>query len=406
VVAAERNLGTAVKQGLRHPARPHAQAATAAHPPAPHAPEGLSVEFRAVKAAVCHGFGEPLVVEDIDLAPPGPGEVRVRVTACAICHSDVAYASGAWGGRLPAVYGHEAAGIVEEVGGEAGGLAAGDHVVVTLVRSCGTCHVCRRGQPALCETVFPLDEHSPLHARGGAEIAQGLRTAAFAEQVLVHHSQVIPVPRELPLDRACLLACGVVTGYGAVLNTAQVTAGDSVAVIGAGGVGLNCIQGAVLAGAAPIIALDLAADRRTVATAFGATHVIDPAAEDAVRCVRELSEGRGADCALVAVGSTAAVDLALRLVRRGGTVVIAGMPASGAMVEIEPAGLAHDGIRILGSKLGSTQPALDVPRLAGLYLEGRLRLDELISSRSPLEAINEALVSAARGEALRALITF
>ena len=155
------NLGTAVKQGLRHPARRHAQAATAARPPAPRAPEALSVEFRAVKAAVCHGFGEPLVVEDIDLAPPGPGEVRVRVAACAICHSDVAYASGAWGGRLPAVYGHEAAGVVEEVGGEAGGLAAGDHVVVTLVRSCGSCHVCRRGQPALCETVFRARRAQP-----------------------------------------------------------------------------------------------------------------------------------------------------------------------------------------------------------------------------------------------------
>ena len=177
-----------------------------------------------MKAAVCHGFGEPLAVEDIDLDPPGPEEVRVRVAACAICHSDVAYASGAWGGRLPAVYGHEAAGVVEEVGREAEGIEAGDHVVVTLVRSCGSCHVCRRGQPALCATVFRLDEHSPLHAHDGAEIAQGLRTAAFAEQVLVHRSQVIPVPRELPLDRACLLACGVVTGYGAVLNTAQVTA--------------------------------------------------------------------------------------------------------------------------------------------------------------------------------------
>jgi S-(hydroxymethyl)glutathione dehydrogenase/alcohol dehydrogenase len=366
----------------------------------------VSVEFPAVKAAVCHGFGEPLAVEEIDLDPPGLAEVRVRVAACAICHSDVAYASGAWGGRLPAVYGHEAAGVVEEVGGEPDGLEAGDHVVVTLVRSCGSCHVCRRGQPALCETVFRLDEHSPLRSPGGAEIAQGLRTAAFAEQVLVHRSQVIPIPHELPLDRACLLACAVVTGFGAVVNTAQVSAGDSVAVIGAGGVGLNCLQGAVLAGAGPIIALDLAADRRTAATAFGATHVIDPAAEDAARVVRGLTEGRGVDCALVAAGATAAVELALRLVRRGGTVVIAGMPASGALVEVEPAVLAHDGIRILGSKLGSTQPALDVPRLARLYLEGGLRLDELISSRSPLGAINEALASAARGEALRAVITF
>jgi S-(hydroxymethyl)glutathione dehydrogenase/alcohol dehydrogenase len=359
-----------------------------------------------VKAAVCHGFGEPLVVEELELDPPRPEEVRVRVAACSICHSDVAYASGAWGGRLPAVYGHEVAGVVEEAGGAAGGLCAGDHVVVTLVRSCGSCHVCHRGQPALCPGTFALDERSPLRTAGGVEVEQGLRTAGFAEHVLVHHSQAVPIPRELPLDRACLLACGVVTGYGAVINTAELQAGDSVAVIGAGGVGLNCIQGAVLAGAGLIAAIDLAADRLAAATAFGATHAIDPAGDDAPRAVRDLTEGRGVDCALVAAGSTSAVELGLRLVRRGGTIVIAGMPASGAMVEIEPAGIAHDGIRILGSKLGSTRPAVDIPRLAGLYLEGRLKLDELISSRSPLTAINEALASAARGEALRAVITF
>jgi S-(hydroxymethyl)glutathione dehydrogenase/alcohol dehydrogenase len=359
-----------------------------------------------VQAAVCHEFGEPLVVEELELAAPRPDEVRVRVAACAVCHSDVAYASGAWGGRLPAVYGHEAAGIVEEAGIDAAGLKPGDHVVVTLVRSCGRCHVCRRGQPALCETRFALDERSPLRSSSGAEIAQGLRTAAFAEQVLVHHSQAVPVPRELPLDRACLLACAVVTGYGAVVNTAGVRAGDSVAVIGAGGVGLNCIQGAALAGVECIIALDLAADRRATAAAFGATHSIDPGGDDAPRAVRDLTEGRGVDCVLVAAGATAAVELALRLVRRGGTVVVVGMPPSGAMVEFEPAGLAHDGIRILGSKLGSTVPASDVPALAELYLEGRLRLDELISSRSPLAAINDVLASAARGEALRAVIAF
>jgi S-(hydroxymethyl)glutathione dehydrogenase / alcohol dehydrogenase len=358
-----------------------------------------------VKAAVCHGFGEPLFVEEIELDPPRPGEVRVRVAACAICHSDVAYASGAWGGRLPAVYGHEAAGVVEELGGTAGGLRTGDHVVVTLVRSCGSCHICLRGQPALCATTFALDERSPLRSAGGGEIAQGLRTAGFAEQVLVHESQVVPVPSEMPLDRACLLACGVVTGYGAVFNTAHVSAGDSVAVIGAGGVGLNCIQGALLAGAGPIIAIDLAADRLEKARAFGATHAIDPAAGDTPRAVRTLTDG-GVDCALVAAGSTTAVELALRLVRRGGTIVIVGMPASGATVEIEPAGIAHDGIRILGSKLGSTRPAIDIPLLAALYLDGRLRLDELISSRAPLAAINDAMDSAERGETLRAVITF
>ena len=245
-----------------------------------------------MQAAVCRGFGEPLVIEELELAPPRADEVRVRVSACAICHSDVAYASGAWGGSLPAVYGHEAAGIVEAAGSAAGGLAPGDHVVVTLVRYCGGCRTCLRGQPALCEATFALDAQSPLRDASGAEIAQGLRTAAFAEQVLVHHSQAVAIRPEMPLDRACLLACGVATGYGAVVNTAGVAPGDSVAVIGAGGVGLNCIQSAALAGAAVIAAVDLAAGRRTSAAAFGATHVIDPEGEDARRAVRDLTDGR------------------------------------------------------------------------------------------------------------------
>ncbi|HEY3614888.1 MAG TPA: zinc-binding dehydrogenase, partial [Gaiellales bacterium] len=280
----------------------------------------------------------------------------------------------------------------------------GDRVVITLVRACGECHICLRGQPALCGARFALDERSPLRTAGGAEIHQGLRTGGFAEEVVVHHSQAVRVPPGLPLDRACLLACGVVTGYGAVVNTGQVEAGDSVAVIGAGGVGVNCIQGAVLAGAEPIVAIDVAAAKLAAATAFGATHVVDASHEDAVAVVRELSGGHGVDCAIVAAGATAAVDQALRLVRRGGTVVIVGMPAAGATVQIDTAGIAHDGIRILGSKLGSTRPSLDIPLLADLYLDGRLRLDELISSRFPLAGVNDAIAAAGGGDGLRAMI--
>jgi S-(hydroxymethyl)glutathione dehydrogenase/alcohol dehydrogenase len=357
-----------------------------------------------MRAAVCHAFGEPLAVEEVELAGPGHGEVRVRLEACAVCHSDVAYASGAWGGALPAIYGHEAAGVVEAVGDAAGGLAPGDHVVVTLVRSCGTCHVCRRGQPALCSARFALDERSPLHTAGGAEIVQGLRTAGFAEEVVVHCSQAVRIRPEMPLDRACLLACGVVTGYGAVVNAAAVAAGDSVAVIGAGGVGVNCIQGAVLAGAEPIIAIDLVPAKLVAARAFGATHVLDSSGEDAACAVRALTGGRGADCAIVAAGATAAVHSALALVRRGGTVVIVGMPPAGATVAVDTAGLAHDGIRILGCKLGATRPAVDIPLLVDLYLERRLMLDELISSRVPLALINDAVAAATRGDGLRAVI--
>src|SRR5438128_701061 len=212
-----------------------------------------------MKAAVCHGFGEPLRVEEVELRRPGLGEVSVRLAACAVCHSDIAFMQGAWGGELPAVYGHEAAGVVEEVGEGVRAVAPGDHVVVTLVRSCGRCPQCLRGQPALCEQLweFPLSKSSPLTGIDGLPIHQGIRTAAFAERVTVDASQVVSVPPDVSLEAASLLACGVVTGVGAVVNTARVEVGSTVLVFGTGGVGLNVVQGAVLAGAQLIVAVDL-----------------------------------------------------------------------------------------------------------------------------------------------------
>lgn len=357
-----------------------------------------------MRAAVCRAFGEPLAVEEVELAPPGAGEVRVRVAACAICHSDVASLAGAWGGRLPAVYGHEVAGVVEETGAGVQGLAPGDHVVVTLVRACGTCYLCAVGEPALCETTFALDEHGPLRSARGETITQGLRTGGFAEEVVVHASQAVPVPRELPLDAACLLACGVLTGYGAVVRTARVAAGASVVVIGAGGVGVNCLQAAALSHADVIVAVDPAAAKREAARAFGATHAVRP--EEASDAVRDLTAGRGADHVLAAVGVKGAIEQAFALVRRGGTVTIAGMPPTGVMVELDATAVAHDAVRIVGSKMGSARPQEDIPCLASLYLDGRLRLDALIGGRYPLAEIGEALASSVRGEAHRNLIVF
>src|SRR6478735_2191073 len=227
-----------------------------------------------MRAAVCRAFGEPLVIEDVQLAAPNRGELRVRLAACAICQSDIHYLNGAWGGSLPAVFGHEAAGVVAEIGPGVLGFSAGDHVVVTLVRSCGACGPCTRGEPTLCETTFPLNEHGPLSAADGAVIAQGLRTAAFAEEVVVDTSQAVVIPPDLPLDSASLLACGVLTGYGAVVNTAGVTPGSSVVVIGTGGVGLNAVQGAAIAGATTLIAVDIADDKLETARAFGATDAV------------------------------------------------------------------------------------------------------------------------------------
>jgi Zn-dependent alcohol dehydrogenase len=359
-----------------------------------------------MKAAVCYEFAKPLVVEDIEIDPPQAGEVKIRLSACAICRSDIHYMEGAWGGNLPAVYGHEAAGVVEEIGPEVTLARPGDRVVVSLIRSCGRCYYCTRGEPYLCETTFALDGVARLHAKDGVALHQGVRTGAFAEYALVEQSQVVPLPDNVPLDSASLLACGVITGLGAVVNTARVPAGSSVVVIGTGGVGLNSVQGAVLCGAQPIIAIDLQAGKLEAAKAFGATHSIDPAAEDMRQAVQALTQGRGADYVFVTVGSTKAIQQGLGLLRRAGTLVVVGMPASGAKAELEAVEFAYDGQRLLGSNMGSTRLRVDVPKLVELYQQGRLRLDELITTRYPLAQINEAIAAVKRGEVLRNLIVF
>jgi S-(hydroxymethyl)glutathione dehydrogenase / alcohol dehydrogenase len=358
-----------------------------------------------MKAAVCREFKQPLAIEEVDLAAPRAGEVRVRIAACAICHSDLLAMDGAWGGELPAVYGHEAAGVVEEVGAGVGRLGPGEHVVVTLLRSCGHCYFCTTDQSQHCETKLPLDLRSPLSASDGSIIRQGLRTGAFAERVVVDASQVAVIPREVPLESASLLACGVITGVGAVLNTAAVRPGSQVATIGTGGVGLNCVHGAALSSARINIAIDVSDHKLAAARIFGATHTINPREEDARDAVRALTGGRGADYVFVAVGSAAAIEQGVTLLRRGGTLVVVGMPAEGVKVRLEAVDIADRAFRILGSKMGSARLRVDVPLLADWYLQGRLKLDELISDRYPLEQINEALESARSGAALRNVIT-
>ena len=363
-----------------------------------------------MKAAICRKFGAPLVIEEVELAPPCAGEIRVKLAACAICHSDIIYAEGGWGGTLPAVYGHEAAGVVEEVGAGVTHVAVGDHAVVTLIRSCGHCRACSVGAQVLCEAVFPLDERSPLSARGEA-LTHGMRTGAFAEYVVVEASQAVAIPKDIPMDVAALIACGVLTGVGAVTNTAGVRAGESVVVIGTGGVGLNTVQGAVLVGASPIIALDLSASKRNAALRFGATHALDPASGDpalgdVAAAIRALNDGRLADWVFVTVGAKRAIEQAMGLIARGGGVVIVGMPASGVTTAFDPSTLAADGQRIVGSKMGGARIRIDVPRIVDLYRQGRLKLDELITGRYPLDHINEAIASVKRGEALRNVIVF
>jgi Zn-dependent alcohol dehydrogenase len=359
-----------------------------------------------MKAAVCYEFGKPLVIEDVVLDPPQANEVRVKVSACAICHSDILYMDGAWGGTLPAIYGHEAAGVVTEVGPGVTLANVGDPVVVTLIRSCGRCFYCDKGEPQLCETRFRLDKQGPLHTQDGKPILQALRTAAFAEEVVVHESQIVGMPADMPMASASLLACGVITGYGAVVNTAQIPTGSSVVVIGTGGVGLNSVQGAALSGATPLIAMDLVDSKLATARAFGATHTVKASDSDATEQIRALTGGRGADYVFVTVGSERAINQALDLIRRGGTLVLVGMPASGVKLTIEAANFAGDEQHVMGSKMGSTRLRVDVPKLMALYQNGRLKLDELVTKQYPLEEINEAVAAVKQGEALRNVIIF
>lgn len=359
-----------------------------------------------IKAAVCRAFGEPLRIEEIRIADPGPGEILVDIKACAICHSDISYAEGAWGGDLPAVYGHEAAGIVTATGPGVESVKAGDHVVVTLIRSCGRCRYCSGGSTVICEEVFPLDGRSPLLDAAGNACFQAMRTGAFAEKVLVHESQAVAVPEDLPFAPASLLACGVITGFGAVVNTAKLRKGQSVAVIGCGGVGLNSIQGAAIAGADMIVAIDLNREKLAAAKRFGATHTVDPSAESPAEAVKALTGGRGVDAVFVTVGVKPAFDSAFDYITGNGMVVVVGMPPTGVLAEYDPSMLAARNQKILGSKMGEAVIARDIPMLVEHYRAGRLKLDELITARYPLENINEAIAAVNEGRALRNVIVF
>ncbi len=359
-----------------------------------------------MKAAVCREFGKPLVIEDIALAAPGPHDIRVKMKACAICHSDITYAEGGWGGDLPAVYGHEAAGVVTEAGSAVRNVKVGDHVVVTLIRFCGACHYCARGSQVMCEEVFDLDRASPLADASGASMTHGMRTGAFAEEVVVHASQAVAVPRDLPFDVASLLACGVITGYGAVVHTAGLKPGDHAVIVGCGGVGLNAIQGAALSGAASVTAIDLEDSKLEAARRFGATHTVNPKTGDARETVMALTGRRGADFAFITVGAKRALDGAFDFIKKEGSVIVVGMPPSGIYAQYDPGILAAWNQTVKGSKMGSARIADDIPALVKLYKEGRLKLDELISGRYPLERVNEAMASVNRGEALRNVIVF
>ena len=320
-----------------------------------------------------------------------------------MCHSDIAFAEGAWGTFAPTVFGHEIAGVVEEVGPGAE-LRSGDRVLVSLIRSCGRCHACRDGRTVHCETQFALDHKSPLRSGARGEIGQGLRCAGFADHVTVHRSQVVSVPAEVSFASAAVVACAGVTGIGAVRNTAQLPMDRNVVVIGAGGVGLNAIQAAALCSPTSLVAFDTAAEKLSLARSFGAAEAHMATGAEANELIRERTHGRGAEFVFVTVGAPKAIEDAIRMTARGGTVVLVGMPATGAAVSIEAADLAADEIRVVGSKMGSTDLQRDVPTIFDDYQQGRIRLDELVSEKMPLDRINDAFAAAKKPATARVVL--
>ena len=357
-----------------------------------------------IKAAVCHEFGAPLKIEEVMLRAPQDGEVEVTLDAVAICHSDISYADGAWGGSLPAVYGHEAAGRISAVGPGVKNFTVGDPVVVTLIRACGECPSCSGGKPTICETGYDGDR-GPLSTAEGGKLHQAMACGAFAEKVVVDKSQIVKLPDNIPMDAASLISCGVITGVGAAVNAAQLRTGQDVVVIGAGGVGLNAIQGARIAGARRIVAVDMSPEKLEMAKEFGATDGV-LATEDKPWATAHEMTGRGADAVFVTVGVIPAYDSAPRYLAPGGKVVMVGMPHTGALSSYEPAILAALGQGMVGSKMGDVVIQRDIPWLADLYLQGRLKLDELISGRWTLDQINDAIADTKTGAAKRNVIVF
>jgi len=378
------------------------------------APAGASRSPRAsyspgMRAAVLYETGQPLRVEEVELGAPRAGEVRVRVAAAGICHSDYHFMRGDLVGNLPAVLGHEGAGIVEEVGPGVTSVSQGDHVVLLWRTSCGRCEYCSRGRPALCPETSAVrnsgrmpDGTSRL-SRGGQEIRHFLGVSCFAEQTVCEERALLRVPEDVPLPVAAVAGCAVMTGVGAVVNTARVEPGSTVLVVGAGGVGLCAVMGAVLAGAARIVAADMNPAKLELATAFGATDVVDASRDDVVAAVRELTGG-GVDYAFEVIGLPATVGQAVQALRIGGTAVAIGMAPAGAAVQVDLLDLVRQEKTLKGSVYGSTRPHLDFPRLFDLHRRGRLPLDRLLTREWPLHQINEAYDALIAGTVARSVV--
>lgn len=360
-----------------------------------------------MRAAVLREIGAELAIEDIGVDEPAEDEVLVRVVASGVCHSDRTAATGGQIPPMPTVLGHEVAGVVERVGSAVRYVAPGDRVAVTGTAFCGVCEWCVSGHPQHCLDKKRSRAHGrpPRLHRDGEQIHQYVGVGGFAEYTLVHERAVARIPDGVGFEVASLLGCAVVTGVGAVLNTAMVRPGEKVAVIGCGGVGLNAVQAAALSGAGMIIAVDLVADKLRLAEVFGATHGVDASTGDAVEQVREISLG-GVDHVIEAVGAPATVEQGYAMLRIRGTLTMVGLARAGAVLSLPAAPMLLAEKRIQGSKMGGNRFRLDVARYSELYLAGRLKLDELIADTAPLDSVERALAALDTGGQARTVLTF
>jgi S-(hydroxymethyl)glutathione dehydrogenase / alcohol dehydrogenase len=358
-----------------------------------------------MKAAVFHGPQKPLTIENVEVAQPIEREVLVRTVASGVCHSDLHFVDGYYQFPTPAILGHEAAGVVEAVGPHVTEFKPGDHVIACLSVFCGHCSYCLTGRTHLCQSrPVRTPQQPPKLTWNGSPVNQFANLSAYAEKMLVHENGLVKVKNDMPLDRAALIGCGVTTGVGAVLNTARVEAGATVAVYGAGGVGLAVIQGARIAGAGMIIAVDVFEKKLAQARELGATHAVDASKVDPVKAIREMTGG-GVEYAFEAIGLKKAAEQAFECIRPGGTATVIGMIPVGQKLELEGSVFLREK-RIQGCSMGSNRFKVDMPKYVDFYQRGLLRLDEMITRRGRLEDVNDAFRAMKAGEVARTVLMF
>lgn len=366
-----------------------------------------------MKGAILNGLNEKLeIVDDLETIEPRAKEVKVKIHTSGVCHSDLSVINGTLPQPMPIVLGHEGSGVVESIGEAVTSVSPGDHVVLSFVPGCGECFFCKAGQPFICDTATnpmamgSLYDGTPAFLRNGQPVRQMSATGTFVEYTVVPEGGVVKIDSSIPLDAAALVGCGVTTGVGAVLNTAEVEKGSTVAVIGTGGVGLNVIQGSVIAGAEKIIAVDLLDNKLEMAKSFGATDVVNAGEGDPVSNVQKLTEGHGVDYAFEVIGFTSTMDQAYRMTRKGGTSIFVGVPRIGETLNLMAAFVLYQAKTVKGCWYGGASVQEDMPKYLGFYTDGKLKLDELITREFTIDQANEAIEALSNGEVARGVINF